>query len=92
VAGFSLDDEDSIEPLAVIEGPDGFPLILGEWKRGDVRPANGVAACYPVFASTNTVSDARALRKMGVQVDDVVDQGSLYFFRFCDPDANMLEA
>lgn len=90
--GFTVAFEDPGERLAVLQGSEGSPITLWEWKPGEKRPAPGGASCYPIFASKNAVEDARALRDRGVRVDEVVDQRSICFFRFYDPDGNMLEA
>lgn len=92
VTGFSVAYEDPNERLAVLQGSDGSPLTLWAWKSGEVPPPAGATACYPIFASANAHDDARTLKAKGIRVDEVVDQGSICFFRFYDPDGNMLEA
>lgn len=90
--GFTVAFEDPGERLVVLQGSEGSPLTLWEWRTGEHSPPPGVSTCYPIFSSSDAIGDAEALRNRGIRVDDVIDQGGMCYFRFYDPDGNMLEA
>lgn len=89
--GFGVAYEDATEGLIVLDGCTP-PLTLWEWQAGERPPVSGAASCYPIFGSADAAADARALAALGVEVGPVQEGPGVRFFRFSDPDGNLLEA
>lgn len=79
-------------PLRLVVMETFGPTSLTLWQTDHPVVINPETSAYPIFSSRDAV-DARArLQSMGVQTDDLVADDAVRYFRFYDPDGNVLEA
>lgn len=82
--------EDAILNLAVLD--TGGPTSLTLWQTSDKVVSSREGSSYPIFRTPDAAAAYRALTEANVQADPVVTDHAVTYFRFYDPDGNVLEA
>ena len=82
--------DDPIHKLVVLD--TAGPTSLTIWQtEGDVLSSREGSA-YPIFRTPNAEGAHRALSGAGVRTDALTTDHAVTYFRFYDPDGNVLEA
>ena len=82
--------EDPILKLVVLD--TGGPTSLTLWQT-DASVANSPeGSAYPIFRTPNAMEARRDLLARNVRVDPIITDHVVTYFRFYDPDSNVLEA
>jgi catechol 2,3-dioxygenase-like lactoylglutathione lyase family enzyme len=91
VLGLLAMHHDDTARLAVL-ALDGTSLTLWERGAGEAAPAATATATYPIFATDDAAGAREHLAAHGVAVGALESGEGVRFFRFADPDGNVLEA
>lgn len=82
--------EDNKLKLVVLDTDSPTSLTLWQTDSKIVSDKNGSA--YPIFRTRNAEDTHRFLISAGVTADEIVTDHVVTYFRFYDPDGNVLEA
>ena len=88
--GFTVVWEDPVLRLAVLD--TGGPTSLTIWETASEVISSSEGSAYPIFRTPDALEARKALLEAGVPADPVITDHAVTYFRFYDPDANMLEA
>lgn len=91
VLGLPSVHRDEAVRLAVL-ALDGTSLTLWERGAGEAAPAADAAGTYPIFATGDAAGARERLVARGVAAGPLETGEGVRFFRFEDPDGNVLEA
>ncbi len=70
----------------------GSPTSLTLWQTEKAINNNPDTSSYPIFRTLDAKSANQKLKEKGVKVGEVIDDDFVSYFRFFDPDNNILEA
>lgn len=82
--------EDPVHKLVVLD--TAGPVSLTIWQTDAKVVSSGDGSAYPIFRTNNAEDAHRALTRAGVRTDAVTTDHAVTYFRFYDPDGNVLEA
>lgn len=82
--------EDPTAKLVVLH--TGSPTSLTLWQSEAAGSRNRETTAFPIFKTTDARSAWKKLKDGQVHVEEVVEEEQVRFFRFYDPDGNLLEA
>ena len=82
--------DDAATRLVVLD--TGSPTSLTLWQTDAPVNNNRETASYPIFRTEDAAEARELLRAKGVSTGGVIDDGSVKYFFFYDPDGNVLEA
>ncbi len=82
--------EDAAAKLVVLETGGACSLTL--WETHALQKAQKESASYPIFRITDADEARNALMAHGVECGEIIEDESIRFFQFQDPDGNPLEA
>jgi len=88
--GLTVIWEDNDIKLVVLD--TGSPTSLTLWQTHKTINNDKDTASYPIFRIVNATDARHALLEKGVNVSDVIEDSSVNYFIFYDPDGNVLEA
>lgn len=82
--------EDAAAKLLVLETGGHCSMTL--WETHASQKVQKESACYPIFRITDADEARNALMAHGVECGEIIEDESIRFFQFQDPDGNPLEA
>lgn len=82
--------EDAILKLVVMDTDSPTSLTLWQTDKKVVSDKNGSA--FPIFRTLDAKASHETLRASGVLTDELITDHAVTYFRFYDPDGNVLEA
>lgn len=88
--GLAPEWHDEILNLVVLN--TGSPTSLTLWQTEAPVVASKDGSCYPIFRTPDARLAHAALSLLDVKVDPVISDHAVTYFRFYDPDGNVLEA
>ncbi len=88
--GLKLVWEDTAMKLVVLD--TGGPTSLTLWQTDQKIENKRDTAAYPIFRTPHAEAARTGLLKKGVRADEIIDDGTVRYFQFFDPDNNVLEA
>ncbi|HEX6982385.1 MAG TPA: VOC family protein [Balneolaceae bacterium] len=80
------------EKLVVLSISNDSSLTIRQIKSNEKLVPATVSGCYPIFSVEDAQKTHDQLAKKGVKVDELMEGDGVIFFRFFDPDGNVLEA
>lgn len=87
--GLSVIWEDIQNKLVVLN--TGGPTSLTIWQTDNIVNVNRDTASYPIFTTYDSNAAHSELKKRGVDVSGLIDDGVVKYFQFFDIDGNVLE-
>lgn len=88
--GLKAEWEDMILKLVVLN--TGGPTSITIWQTDEHVVASKEGSAYPIFRTPAAEKSRAALVAKGVSADPVITDHVVTYFRFYDPDGNILEA
>ena len=88
--GLSPAYDDDIHKLAVMD--TGGPTSITLWQTEAEVVSHRDGSAYPIFRTPNAEEAQQALSARQVKTDPVITDHAVTYFRFYDPDGNVLEA
>lgn len=88
--GLSVEWEDSLLRLVVLN--TGGPTSLTIWQTDAAIVTSKEGSPYPIFRTPDAYQARQALISVNVLTDPIVVDHSVTYFRFYDPDGNVMEA
>lgn len=88
--GLSVEWEDAILKLVVMN--TGGPTSLTLWQTEVAVVNSKEGSSYPIFRTPDANTARTALVELDVLADPVVQDHTVRYFRFYDPDGNVMEA
>lgn len=82
--------EDPVLKLVVFD--TGGPTSLTLWQTKGKVVSNREGSAYPIFKTSDAAAAQKSLNEVDVHTDPVITDHTVTYFRFYDPDGNMLEA
>lgn len=84
------DYEDPLLHLAVMN--TGGPTSLTLWQTEALIAHTPETSAYPIFKTADAAAAREALVQAGVRADPIITDHAVTYFRFYDPDGNVMEA
>lgn len=88
--GVSVIFEDHNSKLVAFE--TGSPTSLTIWQTKEKVNSSNERSSYPIFRTSDAEKSFTRLSVIGVKTDPLIEAEGIRFFRFYDPDGNLLEA
>lgn len=88
--GFNTLWEDKEMKLVVLDTGSQPGLTL--WQTEHKISINKETASYPIFRTENANNAKIILEQKGVNTDEIITDSHVTYFRFYDPDGNVIEA
>lgn len=88
--GLSIEWEDLILKLIVLN--TGGPTSLTVWQTEEAVTVAKEGSAYPIFRTQDAAAAQAAMVAAGIVTDAVITDHAVTYFRFYDPDGNILEA